>query len=277
MNYLELEEHFSEIEKMYLEDNLTPYQIGEKFNSKRYQINYILKKHGIQKSISESKRKYTLNESYFDEIDTPNKAYILGFLYADGYNNRINNSVVLSLSKEDREILEKISEEVGSNKPLFESDYVNKNDGTERHMLILTMASKHMCEALEKWGLTQNKTFTIDFPDFLREDLIPHFVRGYFDGDGCACSTTDKGRPRFQITLMSSTQFCNGLVDYLETQNIHFHINQPLQKSEKNKVVRSGNNKELPKFINLIYKDADLYLNRKRNKCYAYLETKQVN
>ena len=277
MNYLELEEHFSEIEKMYLEDNLTPYQIGEKFHSKRYQINYILKKHGIQKSISESKRKYTLNESYFDEIDTPNKAYILGFLYADGYNNRINNSVVLSLSKEDREILEKISEEVGSNKPLFESDYVNKNDGTERHMLILTMASKHMCKALEKWGLTQNKTFTIDFPDFLREDLIPHFVRGYFDGDGCACSTTDKGRPRFQITLMSSTQFCNGLVDYLEPQTIHCHINQPLRKSEKNKVVRSGNNKELPKFINLIYKNADLYLNRKRNKCYAYLETKQVN
>ena len=36
MNYLELKEHFSEIEKMYLEDNLTPYQIGEKFNSKRY-------------------------------------------------------------------------------------------------------------------------------------------------------------------------------------------------------------------------------------------------
>ena len=36
MNYLELEEHFSEIEKMYLEDNLTPCQIGEKFHSKRY-------------------------------------------------------------------------------------------------------------------------------------------------------------------------------------------------------------------------------------------------
>ena len=277
MNYLELEEYFSEIEKMYLEDDLTPSQIGEQFNSKRYQINYILKKHGIQKSISEAKRKYTLNESYFDEIDAPNKAYILGFLYADGYNNRINNSVVLSLSKEDREILEKISEEVGSNKPLFESDYINKNDGTERHMLILTMASKHMCESLEKWGLTQNKTFTITFPDFLKEDLIPHFIRGYFDGDGCACSTFDKGRPKFQITLMSSTQFCNGLIDYLETQDIHFYINQPLRKSEKNKIVRSGSNKELPKFINLIYKDADLYLNRKRNKCYAYLEIKQVN
>lgn len=272
MNYLQLEEHYSEIEKMYLEDNLTPAQIGEKFGSKRYQINYLLEKHGIQKSVSQAKRKYSLNENYFDEIDTPNKAYILGFLYADGYNNRINNTVVLSLNREDREILEKINKEIGSTKPLFESNYT-PDDGVERHMLILTMASKHMCESVEKWGLVQNKTFTITFPDFLKEDLIPHFVRGYFDGDGCACSTSDKGRPRFQITLMSSTQFCNGLIDYLETQNIHFHINQPLRKSKKNKIVRSGNNKELPKFINLIYKDADLYLERKKNKGLTYLES----
>lgn len=232
----------------------------------------MLEKHGIQKSVSQAKRKYSLNEDYFDEIDTPNKAYILGFLYADGYNNRINNTVVLSLNREDREILEKISKEVGSTKPLFESNYT-PDDGVERHMLILAMASKHMCESVEKWGLTQNKTFTITFPNFLEDELIPHFIRGYFDGDGCACSTFDKGRPRFQITLMSSTQFCNGLIDYLETQNIHFHINQPLRKSEKNKIVRSGNNKELPKFINLIYKDADLYLERKKNKCLTYLES----
>lgn len=59
-------------------------------------------------------------------------------------------------------------------------------------MLILAMASKHMCESLEKWGLTQNKTFTITFPDFLKEDLISHFVRGYFDGDGCACISRRK-------------------------------------------------------------------------------------
>jgi len=36
MNHLELEEHFFEIKKMYLEDNMSPKEIGEKFNSKRY-------------------------------------------------------------------------------------------------------------------------------------------------------------------------------------------------------------------------------------------------
>lgn len=273
MNYLELEGHYSEIKKMYLEDNMSPKEIGEKFDSKRYQINYLLEKHRIQKSVSQVKRKYTLNENYFDEIDTPNKAYILGFLYADGYNNRINNTVVLSLSKRDREILEKISQEVSSNKPLFESDYVNKEDGVERHMLILTMASKHMCESLEKWGLAQNKTFTITFPDFLKKDLIPHFVRGYFDGDGCACISQrkDNGKIDFASTIMSSKEFCEGLIEYLKKQDINFCIDTP-KRHEKNRLVRSHSKKENKKFMDLIYKDADLYMERKYNKFKTYYE-----
>ncbi len=274
MNHLELEEHFFEIKKMYLEDNMSPKEIGEKFNSKRYQINYLLEKHRIQKSVSQAQRKYSLNENYFDEIDTSNKAYILGFLYADGYNNRINNTVVLSLFKQDREILEQINQEVGSNKPLFESNYINKDDGVERHMLILAMASKHMCESLEKWGLTQNKTFTITFPDFLKEDLIPHFVRGYFDGDGCACISRrkDNGKLDFQSTIMSSIGFCEGLIEYLKKQDINFHIDIP-KGQEKNRVVRSHSKKENKKFMDLIYKDADLYMERKYNKFKAYYES----
>lgn len=180
---------------------------------------------------------------------------------------------MLSLSKEDREILEKISEEVGSNKPLFESDYINKNDGTERHMLILTMASKHMCEALEKWGLTQNKTFTIAFPDFLREDLIPHFVRGYFDGDGCACiyKRSDTGEIDFCSTIMSSLKFCEGLLEYLKEKEIIFYLDIP-KGHEQNGLIRSHSKKENKKFMNLIYKNADLYLKRKLDKFQKFYE-----
>lgn len=266
MNYLQLEEHYFEIEKMYLEDSLTPAQIGEKFGSKRYQINYLLEKHGIQKSVSQAKRKYSLNEDYFDEIDTPNKAYILGFLYADGYNNRINNTVVLSLNREDREILEKISKEVGSTKPLFESNYT-PDDGVERHMLILAMASKHMCESVEKWGLTQNKTFTITFPNFLEDELIPHFIRGYFDGDGCACvyCRKDTRQKSIATSIMSSVSFCEGLLKYLKNKEIYFCLDIP-KNHEQNGIVRSHSMKENKKFMNLIYKDADLYLTRKLKK-----------
>lgn len=72
-------------------------------------------------------------------------------------------------------------------------------------MVTLTLASKYMCNTVEKWGLTQAKTFTINFPDFLPEELIPHFIRGYFDGDGCACVCMNGKYKRLFITMMSSS------------------------------------------------------------------------
>ena len=51
-----------------------------------------------------------INKNFFNKIDTEEKAYFLGFLYADGYNNTDRNSVALSLKEDDKEILEKYSE-----------------------------------------------------------------------------------------------------------------------------------------------------------------------
>ena len=229
MNSKELQENFDDIKDMYLNQNKTPQEIANIYNSKRYQINYLLEKHGIQKTISESRRKYYLNEQYFDEINTSNKAYILGFLYADGYINLINNTIVLSLSYEDKDILEDIRTEIGCDKPLFENYYTNKEDRVERHMISLILASKYMCESIQKWGLVPNKTFTIEFPDFLQDELISHFIRGYFDGDGCACICKDSSKKipgkRFITSIMSSYKFCIGMQKFLkEKQDINFNV-----------------------------------------------------
>jgi hypothetical protein len=127
-----------------------------------------------------------LDEHYFDEIDTPNKAYILGFLYADGYNNEVNHTIVLTLHEKDKDILEKIRKELKCEKPLYHISSVNKHDGKPRELESLILASKHMSETIKKWGLVPNKTFTLEFPKFLSDNLVCHFIRGYFDGDGCA-------------------------------------------------------------------------------------------
>lgn len=271
MNSKELQENFDDIKDMYLNQNKTPQEIANIYNSKRYQINYLLEKHGIQKTISESRRKYYLNEQYFDEIDTPNKAYILGFLYADGYINLINNTIVLSLSYEDKDILEDIKAEIGCDKPLFENYYTNKEDRVERHMVSLILASKYMCESIQKWGLVPNKTFTIEFPDFLQDELVSHFIRGYFDGDGCACICKDSSKKipgkRFITSIMSSYKFCIGMQKFLkEKQDINFNVSHPSKKDIRNGLIRSFSNKENIKFMNYIYKDADLFMKRKYNK-----------
>ena len=62
------------------------------------------------KSQSELQRKYNIDETFFDVIDTEEKAYFLGLLYADGCNATNRNAVILSLKEDDKEILEKIKQ-----------------------------------------------------------------------------------------------------------------------------------------------------------------------
>ena len=272
MNSEELQKNFENIKKMYLEENKSSEEIATFYGVKRYKINYILKKNNIQKSFSESRRKYNLDINYFDEIDTPNKDYILGFLYADGYNNRINNTVVLSLKREDEEILEKINKELKNEKPIYRYDYINNYDGKERHMSEVIFASKHMCESLEKLGVIQNKTFTITFPNFLKENLYPHFIRGLFDGDGCASIYNDEDRERFMVSIMSTKALCDGMKDFLKTQDINFNVNKACGKKDENALIRSGSNKENKKFMEYIYKDADLYMQRKYERFLTFFK-----
>ena len=124
-----------------------------------------------------------------------------------------------------------------------------------------------MSDTIEKWGLIPNKTFVLKFPDFLDENLYSHFIRGYFDGDGTACIYHDKTRENTRITaaIMSSIEFCDGLGEYLKNIGINFHVNMA-SGHENNKVVRSSDPIEVKKFVDFIYKNADLYMKRKYNK-----------
>ena len=82
-------------------------------------INGLLRRNGYKsKSQSELQRKYSINENFFDVIDTEEKAYFLGFLYADGCNATNRNAVILSLKEDDRDILEKLNSLLQPQKPL---------------------------------------------------------------------------------------------------------------------------------------------------------------
>ena len=59
---------------------------------------------------TKDRRKYTVDDSFFDVIDTQNKAYILGLLYADGCNYEDNNLIKIDLVQEDQDPLLKVKE-----------------------------------------------------------------------------------------------------------------------------------------------------------------------
>ena len=275
------EQEKDNIRELYLEKGLSPEEIGKIYNKKKYQINYILDKMGITKTISEAKRKYTLDEHFFDKIDTPNKAYILGFLYADGCNNKVINTITLGLDVKDKDILEKIQKAIGTDRPLYDSIYFapifKEGDAIiKRHMVILSLSSKYMSDTVEKWGVIPRKTFDLVFPDFLSEGLYSHFSRGYFDGDGWASlrTTNEKyPRQRLNVGMMSSMTFCLGMQKYLKNKcNIFFNVNHPSGHKKENGIIRSSSKEETKKFMDFIYKDAELYIERKYNNFKKFFD-----
>ena len=189
------------IKKLYQNNNSTV-SIGKMFGVSHKTIAKILEELDVER-IDVGKRHYILNEYYFDNIDTPNKAYILGLLYADGCNSIQKSTVSMSLEEGDKEILEKIRIEVGSGRELEYIDYSNKHDGgyTYKNQYRLLFFSNHMCKSLENHGMIPNKSLLLEFPE-IDKDLIRHFIRGYYDGDG----SVSQGKRKTQFVLKKFSQ-----------------------------------------------------------------------
>jgi DNA-binding transcriptional regulator WhiA len=119
-------------------------------------------------------RRYSLDESYFDEIDSFEKAYWLGFIVADG---SVSDRGMLSigLKQDDVEHLFKFARSVKSDVPIKDA-----GKGCAR----INVCSRHMADALGRLGVFPRKTFTVE-PWNGSQELMPAYWRGLFDGDGC--------------------------------------------------------------------------------------------
>lgn len=172
-----------------------------------------------------STRKYNFNENYFRELKTHEQAYILGFIYADGYNRE--DCLELDQLGSRIDILEKINTALNSNYPI-RSYSPNKYR--------LNFNSRQFCSDLTKLGAVRNKSLILTFPDFIPEELMSSFILGYFDGDGCIWNGKRKkmwvknekksGEMRERIvhnvkfTFTGNFEFINALQDYLVSKGI---------------------------------------------------------
>ncbi len=254
--FLESEE--KNICDMYL-SGVSSVKIGEIFNCDHKTITKVLDKYGIDRT-GVGLRRYQLNEHYFDNIDTPNKAYVLGFLYADGSNCISKQTVSMSLQEGDMQILEDIRNEIGSERPLEFLDYSNKHDGgyNYKNQYRLLMFSKYMCEVLNDKGMPQNKSLILTWPTFLSDNLYSHFLRGYIDGDGHISPTSNFvgfiGTENFCVCAKKHIENTLGIQCNITDASCHNGVTKNLNISKKENV--------LP-FLDYIYHDAEMYLQRK--------------
>ena len=139
------ENDYDDIVNMYLK-GITVDDIVKKYRVSNKTIYSILKLKNVKLlDYGEYSKIYTLNEHYFDYIDTCNKAYVLGLLYADGCNTE--TSITLSLKSCDKHILESINNELSSNRPLKFLSYSQKNSNWSDQYK-LTITNKYMAMQL---------------------------------------------------------------------------------------------------------------------------------
>lgn len=244
-------------------DHHSTTKIADMFKTSSETIRNVLRKNGQKVlSIEELKKiDYPRNSNYFQTIDSPDKAYWLGFLYADGYIGK-GSVIRINLSSKDEEHLKKFLGAIGaSNSKIHHSEKIIQNKVF--YQSYISLRDKKMCEDLEDKGCINKKSFILTFPtEKVPENLYSHFIRGYFDGDGSIHFTQcgQAKKPNYRIS------FC-GTKDMLE------HIRAILSKDklslEKRNNIYSlsiNGNKQLEKILSFIYEGSydEIELTRKR-------------
>lgn len=172
----------------YLKDRqATCTSLGKKYGLCDRTVSEILKQAGIK--IKGVGKPTTCNENYFDEIDNPNKAYLLGFITADGAivfeknscGDKTHGSLSIEIHQKDRDFLEFAKQEINPDAKIKDINYQNKNNCR------ITFNSTQLCKTLEKYGIVQNKSKIIEKvpTDKIPKQLLPYYFRGLIDGDGC--------------------------------------------------------------------------------------------
>ena len=172
---------------LYLDDKITRKELAIKYSCTDYLLCLLFKK---RKFLSKNKiRKQLTQDNFFNKIDSPEKAYILGFYIADGsiYNNKLS----FTISQKDISILKYIREKVNPKAKIkVIPEYVNKAGIKSNTLVTMQIYSSNIYKTLQDYGIGKNKTYLQkSIKHIVPQNLMWDFIRGYFDGDGCVSAS----------------------------------------------------------------------------------------
>lgn len=249
--------------KEYLSQDITQSELAKQYNMTRNQVYAILKKYKIFRR-NRPDDVCQLDVKFFDIIDTEEKAYVLGLIYADGNISQKSNAWNIRLQETDKDILQKISEIIRNPNKLY---YI-KYDNNWQNQYCLQITNKHMHDSLISHGAIPNKSLILKFD---RNEMIPelyrHFIRGYFDGDG----TLVHSKHDTIVGIAGTNDFCSVISEIIQKElNIPVHIYK-CRNNDITKELRISGVNNCRLFLDWIYNDSKIYMDRKFEKyCSIY-------
>lgn len=259
---LTLEEKEKIIKYYYDNPNVKVKEIGQHFKLTKRAMGKLFKEFNIS---SRRKNRYTLNEHFFDSIDNELKAYLLGYLFADGFvGDEEYNNIVFSQKKDDMEAVELFKESIEYTGELriFEPGKASFKNSQDH--VVVNFSSEHMANKLRNYGLLKKESYK-SLPK-IDNNLLRHFVRGFFDGDGSITLTKSHYKDKVYYSGALDIIVNKNLVDFFLNlfSDIHFTIDQ--SKTDYMVYLKCRSKKGVKFFYDYFYKDSKYFLSRKKRK-----------
>lgn len=160
---------------------LSVHKIGKRHGVRGQSVHDYLVRLGVtRRTLEASIRKEAIRLDAFRAPLSAEAAYWLGLLYADGgimVGSHGFSSLGLTAHRDDVESIKGFLAFLGLSGPIrYRSD---------KRAVSTSVTSKSLISRLAELGCVPRKTHTIRWPNEVTDDLAPHFVRGFLDGDGC--------------------------------------------------------------------------------------------
>lgn len=239
------------------------YDVSKKFNYKLSTIYRRLLDNGVDTKRDGIKngnkiRKFKTNPDFFEKIDTRDKAYVLGLILSDG---NVTKEKTIRLKITDIDLLEDVRKRIGHEQPLYLCKKEKQNHKTTK---LLVLSNRKMYHDILKHGCCHQKSFNLEFPN-LENKLLPDFIRGFFDGDGCVHLTSYNGVKSAEIKIVATKSFCKSLSELLLKFGIKSQKGNDKRNDDRVGDLRIRDKASIYKFYHLIYNNiqGQIFLKRK--------------
>ena len=238
-------------------------ELSQYLNRSKSAIDLKINRLGLKKS------KYNYDQSYFQNIDSEEKAYWLGFIMADGSvsKNEDTNSceLVIKLQISEEEHLKKFNKSLMGNIPVTIHERNSSFNNQPYKYCQIRLYSERIFHDLSKYGVIPAKSLIKQFPDNIPDNFQKHYIRGYFDGNGTIVISGKKNQYISCSFCSGSDLFLSGLKDTLMIHGIKSGVIYK-EKDKNSFVLKISGMSNVDNFFRFIYSDSSIYLNRKYNK-----------
>lgn len=242
-------------------------KVAKSFNVSIRPIKRILENN----SIKLTNRRYNVNHSYFEVIDTEEKAYWLGFLYADGCvrKTKSGSQLILKLSDKDKNHLNLFKTNIESEHKIINSQnktISKKGTPSISNNCVIRINSDKLIQDLITQGCIPKKTFIIDKPN-IPEKFYKDFLRGYYDGDG-NFFYNDKSKMAVITIVSASEKFRKFIIEVISKIPNIGNIHEDKEKY----TIKITNIVGIIGFLSYIYDGSKIELTRKKEYYEKYRE-----